>query len=202
MTTKTNVVPTLNPIAAGLANAFIEGQGAGVLVDAAHANLQDKQKQFTAKAKELRKALAGKKIGKAGYEKGGFKSRQTRDTSRSCSVANTLAQTLFDAKKADGSALYTADTVQTYLKILRSVINDNKKFSFNASRDSKKKTTSGTKTLYLDIRLKADLNAEEASQKLIESINKFKKEADADTNSEVLKVAAFMLDAVTPKTEK
>ena len=199
MTTKTNVVPTLNPIAAGLANAFIEGQGAGVLVDAAHANLQDKQKQFTAKAKELRKALAGEKIGKAGYEKGGYKSRQTRDTSRSCSVANTIAQTLFDAKKADGSALYTADTVQTYLKIMRSVINDNKKFSFNASRDSKKKTTSGTKTLYLDIRLKADLNAEEAIQKVVEAANKFKKEADAEANCDVLKVAAFFLDIAESK---
>jgi len=207
MTKQENVVVVdLVAIAVGTTKAFIEGKQAGESVNDALKDLQGKQEQFDGKAKELRKTLRkGKKkdeplMGNAGYEKGGFKSRKTKNTKRSCPVANATAQTLYDAEDVNGNPLYTADTVQTYLKIIRSVINEGKKFSFNKDREAKKTTNaSGPKTLYLDIRLKAGLTAKEAIEKVTESINKFKKLADSEDHSEVLKVAAFFQDVSEAK---
>ena len=206
MTKQENVVVDSVAIAVGTTKAFMEGKQAGQSVNDALKDLQSKQEQFNGKAKELRKALRkGKKkdeplMGNAGYAKGGVKSRQTVEKPRACPVANAIAQTLYDAEDKNGKPLYTADTVQTYLKIIRSVINDGVKFSFNKDREAKKAANaSGPKTIYLDIRLKAGLTAKEAIEKVTESINKFKKLADSEEHSEVLKIAAFFQDVSEAK---
>ena len=182
MTTKTNVVVNTVALSIGLTKAFLEGTGAKADLDIAQdalinakAGVKDKQKQFDDKAKELQKA--GVTIGKAGYAKGengqkGFETRQTQDKRGSCPNANAIAQYLYDLVDEDGEPLYTAQTVQTYLKILRSVVNNKEKFNFNPARKSS--SSSDDSDVYFNARIKADKTKSEIVEDFMKSIDKLR----------------------------
>ena len=205
MTTKTNVVVNTVALSIGLTKAFLEGTGAKADLDIAQdalinakAGVKDKQKQFDDKAKELQKA--GVTIGKAGYAKGengqkGFETRQTQDTARSCPNANAIAQYLYDLVDEDGEPFYTAQTVQTYLKILRNVVNNKEKFSFNPARQSGSSNSNGD--VYFNARIKADKTKSEIVEDFIKSIDKLKEKADAENHCDMLDVLSYFTDALT-----
>lgn len=205
MTTKTNVVVNTVALSIGLTKAFLEGTGARADLDIAQdalikakTGVKDKQKQFDDKAKELQKA--GVTIGKAGYAKGedgqkGFETRQTQDTPRSCPNANAIAQYLYDLVDEDGEPLYTAQTVQTYLKILRSVVNNKEKFSFNPAR--KPSSSSDDSEVYFNARIKASKNKSEIVEDFKKSIDKLKEKAHAEDHCEMLDVLSYITDALT-----
>lgn len=204
MTTKTNVVVNTVALSIGLTKAFLEGTGAKADLDIAQdalinakAGVKDKQKQFDDKAKELQKA--GVTIGKAGYAKGengqkGFETRQTQDTARSCPNANAIAQYLYDLVDEDGEPFYTAQTVQTYLKILRSVVNNKEKFSFNPARQSSGNTTD---TTYVNIRFDASKDKDSIIESVTKSINKAKEKAHPENHACALAALSFLADGLT-----
>jgi len=198
MTTKVNSDFVNVSLCVGLTKAFLEGKQAvekldkarGAVVDA-KTEIKDKQKQFNAKVKELRKGKVD--IGNAGYAKGGIHSRQTVEKARSCPNANAIAQTLYDAVDAAGYPLYKAQTVQTYLKLIRDCVNNGTEFSFNPARQS----GNTTDITHVNIRFDASLDKESIIEKINESINKSKEKAHPENHACALAVLSFLADAVT-----
>ena len=203
MTTKTNVVVNTVALSIGLTKAFLEGTGAKADLDIAQdalinakAGVKDKQKQFDDKAKELQKA--GVTIGKAGYVKGengqkGFETRQTQDKRGSCPNANAIAQYLYDLVDEDGESLYTAQTVQTYLKLIRDCVNNGTEFNFNPARES----GNTTDTTYVNIRFDASMDKGSIVESVMKSINKAKEKAHPEKHACALAALSFLADGLT-----
>ena len=198
MTTKVNSDFVHVSLCVGLTKAFLEGKQAVAKLDTAKEKLveaktevKDKQKQFNAKVKELRKSKVD--VGNAGYAKGGIHSRQTVDKPRACSNANAIAQTLYDAVDADGNPLYTPLTVNTYLKLIRDCVNNGTEFSFNPARQS----GNTTDTTFVNIRFDASMDKASIIESVTNSINKSKEKAHPEKHSCALSVLSFIADAVT-----
>ena len=192
MTTKVDSDFVHVSLCVGLTKAFLEGKQAvekldkakGALVEA-KTEIKDKQKQFNAKVKELRKSKVD--IGKAGYAKGGIHSRQTVDKPRACSNANAVAQTLYDAVDVAGYPLYKAQTVQTYLKLIRECVNNGTEFNFNPARES----GNTTDTTYVNIRFDASMDKGSIVESVMKSINKAKEKAHPEKHACALAALSF-----------
>tara|TARA_R100000278_G_scaffold44970_1_gene39150 strand:+ start:184 stop:804 length:621 start_codon:yes stop_codon:yes gene_type:complete len=198
MTTKVNSDFVHVSLCVGLTKAFLEGKQAVAKLDTAKEKLvdaktevKDKQKQFNAKVKELRKSKVD--VGNAGYAKGGIHSRQTVDKPRACSNANAIAQTLYDAVDADGNPLYTPLTVNTYLKLIRDCVNNGTEFSFNPARES----GNTTDTTYMNIRFDASLDKASIVESVMKSINKSKEKAHPEKHACALAALSFLADGLT-----